>query len=261
MMVRSESEKEKFARMGLARDRLTVTGNCKIDALVERKRNLSPSARGLFSGFGGHENAPLFLAGSTWSGENETVRDAFEQILERYPRARLVVAPRFMRDIPEAVQVFQSRKMLRLSDFDDPETTAAPKKNWDVLIVDKIGILFELYAMADAAFVGGSLVPRGGHNLMEPSIFGVPTAHGPHMVDFPESVEMDQLGISRTVRDADELARAWLDALDPDYRVRCQAAGSAWFETVGGAIRKSWEILINDLSELRYRISGDSSKK
>ena len=109
--------------------------------------------------------------------------------------------------------------------------------------MDKIGVLFELYSVADAAFVGGSLVPKGGQNLMEPALFGIQVTHGPDMSDFPDADRMDSMMASLVIYNAQQLAEAWISSLTPTGRARVQQACKAYFDTVGGAAARSWEVI------------------
>ena len=110
-------------------------------------------------------------------------------------------------------------------------------------MVDRIGILFDLYAAADAAFVGGSLVPKGGQNPIEPALFGITTAHGPSMTDFPDTKRMDALGVARCVHGPQELADVWTVALDPATQEAVRQASQAYFDTLGGASARTWEVI------------------
>ncbi|MBR1672268.1 MAG: 3-deoxy-D-manno-octulosonic acid transferase, partial [Fretibacterium sp.] len=105
------------------------------------------------------------------------------------------------------------------------------------------GVLFDLYSVADAAFVGGSLVEKGGQNPWEPVMFGVPTSHGPSMTDFPDTERMDEMGAARCVHNDSDLAHAWRDALDPAARERARAACQAYCDTLGGAAARTWDVI------------------
>lgn len=240
IMLRSEEEKEKLLKLGLSGDKLIVTGNFKVDGLRVRRKGLDLSRWDVLK----NGEGPVFLAGSIWPNEAQSVFEAFERLRERFPCARLVVAPRFLKDVGRVAEILRSRdsslEAVLLSGL-------SGQSRWDVAIVDTIGVLFELYAVADAAFVGGSLDKRGGQNLMEPAVFGIPVTHGPHMADFPESLDMDGCGASKTVFDAEELSRAWLDPLDPAFRARTAAACGNYFRSVGGAAERSWEIIRDSL--------------
>ena len=110
-------------------------------------------------------------------------------------------------------------------------------------MVDRIGLLFDLYAAADAAFVGGSLVHKGGQNPLEPALLEVPTAHGPDMADFPDTERMDRMGAARCVGSAHELAAVWERALAPAERERVRRACREFFETLGGAAERTWSVI------------------
>ena len=231
LMVRFDSDREKFLRLGVPEEKIVVTGDCKVDALLARKSGVDASKwQELRNG-----GAPLFLAGSTHAGEDEIVLQAFKTVRKRLPKARLVIVPRHPeRALYVVAQALPYGKVDLFSDL---------SRDWDVAVVDKIGILFDLYAAADAAFVGGSLVPKGGQNLMEPALFGIQVTHGPCMNDFPDAERMDAMGASSVIHDAPQLADAWLNALDASRRAAARQACAAYFETVGGASKRTWEII------------------
>lgn len=233
LMVRFESDAERFSSLGVSEKKIMVTGDCKIDAMLTRKSEFDPSKwQYLRNG-----NSPLFLAGSTHEGEEEIVLNAFAQIRHIHPRARLIIVPRH----PErasfvAASALKFGKVVLLTHF-----IAKPFLEWSVAVVDTIGVLFELYAAADAAFVGGSLVPKGGQNLMESALFGIQTTHGPDMSDFPDTVRMDALGASYPVQNSDDLAKNWLLSLDQRERARTRQNCEEYFKSTSGAALRSWQ--------------------
>ncbi len=234
LMVRFESDREKFLRLGVPEGRIVVTGDCKVDAMLERKQSVDPSKWAFLRRGPGSRN-PLFLAGSTHEGEEEHVLDAFHTVRTEYPEARLILVPRHPeRACSLVAAALPYGKANLLSDISG---------DWDILVVNKIGVLFELYAVADAAFVGGSLVRRGGQNLMEPALFGIQVTHGPDMSDFPDADRMDSMIASLVVYNAQQLAEAWTTSLTPTGRARVQQACRAYFETVGGAAARSWDVI------------------
>ena len=155
LMVRFESDKEGFLSLGVPSGKIVVTGDCKTDAILRRKNEIDPEKWSLLRKNG---NA-LFLAGSTHKKEEDTfVLEAFSKARTACPGARLMIVPRHPERAPEVVRMGQSYgKTVLLSDLET---------DWEIAVVDKIGVLFELYAAADAAFVGGSLTARGGQNIM-----------------------------------------------------------------------------------------------
>ncbi|MDR1623174.1 MAG: 3-deoxy-D-manno-octulosonic acid transferase [Synergistaceae bacterium] len=243
LMVRFESDKEEFSSLGVPEEKIVVTGDCKIDAMLARKAEMDA---GKNEGKNQQENdrlrrrlrngdAPLFLAGSTHPGEDEVVLTAFAKVRGACPGARLIIVPRHpQRALYVVAEALPYGKV-------DLFTNLRP--DWDIAVVDKIGVLFELYAAAAAAFVGGSLVPKGGQNLMEPALFGIQAAHGPDMSNFPDAGRMDALGAARTVRSAAQLAEAWLSALEPDAKTRAKQACESYFSSVGGAASRSWDVV------------------
>jgi 3-deoxy-D-manno-octulosonic-acid transferase len=236
LMVRFESDKEKFMALGVPERRIVVTGDCKVDAMLARRAGTDAGKwRSLRREGGG----PLFVAGSTHAGEDEIALSAFEKARRTRPGARLILAPRHPERAPSVAET-----ALRYGKADLlSRLTHEREREWDVAVVDRIGALFELYAAADAAFVGGSLVPRGGQNLMEPALFGIQVTHGPDMTDFPDAPRMDALGAAREVRDSESLAEAWLRSLEPDERNRARKACETYFASVGGAASRSWAVI------------------
>jgi 3-deoxy-D-manno-octulosonic-acid transferase len=231
LMVRFESDGEKFMALGVPERKIVVTGDCKVDAMLARKSGTDAEKWKFLRRGGG----PLFLAGSTHPGEDEIVLAAFEKVRHIHPLARLLIAPRHPERAPSvanaALRCGRADLLSRLT------------RDWDVAVADRIGVLFELYAAADAAFVGGSLVPKGGQNPMEPALFGIQVTHGPDMTDFPDAARMDASGAAREVGGAESLAGAWLRSLEPDERERTRRACEAYFGSVGGAADRSWAVI------------------
>jgi 3-deoxy-D-manno-octulosonic-acid transferase len=237
LMVRFDSDKENFMMLGVPERKIAVTGDCKVDAMLMRRSGTDAGKWQFLRRKGG---GPLFLAGSTHAGEDEIVLSAFETVRRAYPGARLLIAPRHPERAPSvaAEAAIICGKAAFFSHL-----TPEREHEWNVAVVDRIGVLFELYAAVDAAFVGGSLAPKGGQNLMEPALFGIQAAHGPDMADFPDAPRMDALGASREVRDAESLAEAWLRALEQDERKRAREACETYFASVGGAASRSWAVI------------------
>jgi 3-deoxy-D-manno-octulosonic-acid transferase len=242
LLVRFDSDRENFLRLGVPEEKIVVTGDCKIDAMIRRRENLDLSKWAFLRG---EASAPVLLAGSTHPGEEEAVLKAFQILRRKFPRARLVIAPRH----PERGQSVAQLA----SAFGEARLLSGHSEFRDILVVDKIGVLFEMYGVVDAAFVGGSLVPKGGQNLMEPALFGLRPVHGPDMRDFRDADRMDAMGAARQIRDADGLAEAWLSSLEEGSRQKAKEACAAWLETVGGASERSWAVIEE---EIRARLNS-----
>ena len=163
--------KIRFAALGVPRERVKVTGNAKYDRDVAPAANAAALAKISALGWG---NDPLFVAGSTHPFEEEMVLAAFLSARAKVPRLRLVLAPRHLERAADAADLLAHAglKLVRWS--------GAAETGREALILDEMGLLPSFYALARAAFVGGTLVKVGGHNLLEPASAGVPVLFGPH---------------------------------------------------------------------------------
>lgn len=117
---------------------------------------------------------------------------------------------------------------------------------WDVLIIDRIGVLFDLYGASRSAFVGGSFADKGGQNILEPFSWGVPVQYGPHMEDFARaSRAFLAMGAASQVADEEGLARAWLAVADEGEggREKWLALSREYFDKSRGASARTWKII------------------
>ncbi|WP_395764046.1 lipid IV(A) 3-deoxy-D-manno-octulosonic acid transferase [Stutzerimonas balearica] len=208
--VQTEAEAERFRRLGARSACVQVTGSIKFDlsidpALPQRAEQL----RGQWQA----QHRPVWIAASTHQGEDEIVLAAHRTLLAAHPDALLILVPRH----PERfASVFELCRREGLSAV-RRSTGEAVRGETQVLVGDTMGELLFLFALADVAFVGGSLVPNGGHNLLEPAALGKPVLSGPHLFNFLEiAAQLREAGALREVADADQLARAvgelWCDA-------------------------------------------------
>ena len=193
----TEMDRERWEILQIRGVEARVTGSLKYDQplpVPARSRDL-----GLETG------RPAVIAGSTHPGEEEIVLTAWAKVREDIPDLALILAPRNLDRMEEAVSLVKARGLepARLSRGQRLDRSS-------VLVVDLLGRLASLYGPARAAFVGGSLVPRGGHNVLEPAALGVPVCFGPHMENFPaEARRLIASGGGEEIRDAKELARYW----------------------------------------------------
>lgn len=235
LMVRFDDDKEKFLALGVPDEKITVTGDCKVDTLLDRRKNTSPEKWEWLR----KNNAPLFVAGSTHQGEDDIVIAAFRIVRKKFPDARLVIVPRH----PERA-LMTVASVLPYPELHAELLSRIDKDNknsdFDVIAVDRIGILFELYAAADAVFIGGSLVQKGGQNPFEPALFGLPAIHGPCMTDFPDTERMDAMGAAICIHNDTELARTWEECLEPAAIPLALKNCDEYFRTLGGAAKKTW---------------------
>jgi 3-deoxy-D-manno-octulosonic-acid transferase len=238
--MQSEESARRIIDMGADPERVVVTGSLKFDSL-----DLSGTAPGADRGrnrvlryFRIPSDRPVIIAASTLKGEEEPVFEAFQRIRARVPDTLLIIAPRKPERFDEVEQIAR-RGGWRVGRRSELPVDAEPRQ--DVVVLDTIGELAQLYQVATAVFVGGSLVDQGGHNIIEPAVFGKAIVFGPYMQNFAEIarafVENDAAIQIRTPR---ELEHALLGLLnDPVRRARLGAAARALVEANRGARGKT----------------------
>jgi 3-deoxy-D-manno-octulosonic-acid transferase len=219
--AQSAEDAERFQSIGSAQSRTHVAGNVKFDLQLDP--GILDQGRRLRSDYGGAR--PVWIAGSTHAGEEEQVLEAHARLLADRPNALLLLVPRH-KDRFVAVAELLARRGVRFARRSSG--TAAPAADGsEVLLVDTVGELALLYASADVAFVGGSLVPIGGHNLLEPAALGLPVLSGPFQFNSQEiATLLLRRGAALEVLDARELAAAVRRLFDdPTERQRIGAIG------------------------------------
>lgn len=235
LAVQSEAEAERFRALGAGGEAVTVTGSIKFDLAVDPQ--LPERAAALRGQWGAQR--PVWIAASTHAGEDEIVLAAHRQLLAGCPEALLILVPRHPERFDGVFELCRREGLasVRRSAGEAVEAGTA------VLLGDTMGELLFLYALADCAFVGGSLVPSGGHNLLEPAALGKPLLSGPHLFNFLEiAARLAEAGALRQVSDAGSLAAAvgafWSD---PAKAARAGAAGKAVLEANQGALARLLE--------------------
>lgn len=206
--VQSRDDASRFARLGVSAECLRVAGNLKFDLAVYQKENpLGWAGPGTLVGA---INRPVWIAGSTHAGEENPVLDAHRGVLRQQPDALLIVAPRHIERAPVVAKLCESRSLRwKLRSHNEPVGDA------QVFLLDSIGELASLYPLAKGAFIGGSLVPAGGHNPLESAVHGVPCCWGPHLDNFREiEAFLVREGCGRPVPDAEALRAFILEAMD-----------------------------------------------
>jgi 3-deoxy-D-manno-octulosonic-acid transferase len=227
------ADAERFQALGAHPASTHVTGNLKFD--FELPEGLT--ARGALLRAQFAPGRALWVAGSTHGGgEERTVVEAHRRVRDVHPEALLVLAPRHPGRFEEVAQSLRQTGMsfVRRSQGGADNTRAA------ILLLDSLGELLDFYAAADVAFVGGSLVPVGGHNLLEPAALGVPILTGPHTFNSEEVARLLlSRGAAEVVRDAAGLRLRVCELLaDPAARARMGSAGRASVDGNRGALIK-----------------------
>ena len=226
-----------LCRTGAAPERIQVFGSVKFD--LELPPSLYEQAEALRRQLG--VNRPILIAGSTRDGEERIIVEAFNMISKRLKGLLLVLAPRHPERFDEVAEMCRSRGLavVRCS------TRAYCSDETDVYLVDAMGELPRFYAASDVAFVGGSLLPYGGHNVLEPASLGIPVLVGPHTYNFSEICRILEIGGAlQVVSDEDELARAALDWLvDSNERDRIGNTGAEIVRQHRGATKRTVQLI------------------
>ncbi len=245
--AQSPQDEERLLSLGAGRERTSMTGNLKFDTPEPAPvAGLEDALRDLAG------NRPILIAGSTMPGEEPIVLDAFER-LER--EALLVLAPRHPERFDEVWREVEERPLsaIRRSRMDATGGTAPrPAAPPGIVLLDSLGELASIYRLASAAFIGGTLVPTGGHNPIEAARFGVSVIVGPSMENFRRIArDFEAAGALTVVRDGQALIRAWRQVLDrPDDAAERGARGLELVDRNRGAVERSVELLrqVVDLS-------------
>jgi 3-deoxy-D-manno-octulosonic-acid transferase len=228
---------ERFIAIGAQSARTRVIGNIKFD--VELGAGVIDRGRALRASFGGAR--PTWIAGSTHAGEEEAVLAAHEQLRADRADALLLLVPRHP-DRFASVADLLARRGLR---FTRRSSGILPDAATQVVLVDSVGELAALYASADVAFVGGSLVPVGGHNLLEPAALGVPVLTGPYHSNSKDIARLLlEQGAALQVDDARELGGTLARLLAyPEERRRIGAIGRHIVESNRGSVARLLELI------------------
>ena len=232
--AQSDEDAARFRAIGAAADRTHVIGNIKFD--VALPEDLSDHGRRLREHYAAER--ALWVAGSTHEAEEAAVVEAHRRVRQRLPEALLALAPRHPGRFGEVAALLEARGVRYVRHSQAPSRETAGRS--EVLLVDTLGELLAFYAAADAAFVGGSLVPIGGHNLLEPASLGRPVLTGPHLFNGAEVARiLVGRGAAAIVHDATGLGERmseWLD--DAGLRARIGAEGLAAVRDNRGAVER-----------------------
>lgn len=188
--MQTEVDAEKLAALGVLPDKVKVTGNLKFDNLPQIKDIANYRVK-----LGLKESERLLIAGSTHPGEEEIILGVYKKLLPEFPGFRLLIAPRHPEQAYKIAGLaerfgFSAQHISQLNESRAEQSEASPKgasqraNEPTIFILDTIGELLNFYAIADIVFMGGSLIKKGGHNILEPAALGKPVLFGPHMFNF-----------------------------------------------------------------------------
>lgn len=241
-----QQDAEHFLSLGLPPQQLQITGSIKFD--IELDTDLIHAANQYKSQLNNEmQKTFIWLAASTHKGEDEQILAVHRKVLKQDPNALLVLVPRHPERFDDVAQLTQSQNF-QLHRFSSTEPLAIEK---NVLLVDSIGKLLMFYGVADIAFVGGSLVPTGGHNTIEPVAWGIPVLSGPHTFNFAEVTErLEQAGALQIIENVDQLSIAVLQLLKDSKQLTLSgAAAKQVIDDNRGAKQKLMNIIASLLND------------
>lgn len=238
-LMQSDLDRRRLLQIGIGPDRVKVVGNIKFD------HDWLPMAKNDYEHWLNilalkHED-DIWVAGSTHQGEEEVILDVFKRLRLSFPLLRLIIAPRRIERAGDTCRLSLNKGLktvlkTELTKYREP---------YDVLILNTIGELRKIYGVGKISFVGGSLVPIGGHNLLEPAAFGLPVLFGPHTDNF---VLMSQLlvetGGGRRVKDEEDLFETIKELLsDPERSKRMGRKARKFVAMNRGALGRVMDLL------------------
>jgi 3-deoxy-D-manno-octulosonic-acid transferase len=237
--MQSGRDAERIVEIGAPPDRVVVTGNLKFDRpapdISEEEKKRIRSSLGL------EEGRTLFVAGSTHAGEEEMILEAFRQLKRIEPSLVLILAPRHLERLEEIRSILNSGRFswIRKSQMSGEVFSR------EVVLLDTMGELEKVYSIGTIIFVGRSLVPGGGHNILEPAAFGKPVIFGPHMENFREIAEIMKAeggGIEvRSQTDLIEHAKSLI--MDRSYYARVSQGALRAIQKNRGAIENTLNVM------------------
>ena len=250
-LAQTEEDGRRLVAMGAPDDRVQVSGNLKFET---RTPALSNTAILFKAAISREQITPLLVAGSTLDGEEEMLLGTFRAVVNRYGGATLLLAPRH----PErfaAVRSLLAKSGLPFqlrSEWDGSSAIAGR-----VVLLDSIGELAGVYVLADLAFIGGSLVPRGGHNVLEAARFGVPILVGPHTENFRDIVQVFREADALRVATPQSLTATVLHLLeDHEQRASLGQRAAGVMRAQQGATARTVRALLELLHETPAVLAG-----
>jgi 3-deoxy-D-manno-octulosonic-acid transferase len=229
--AQTQASADRFARLGLATERISVPGNIKFD--IEMPASLREQAESIKRDR--FQQRPSWIAASTHEGEDEQVLAAFLTVKKKFPLALLVLVPRHPERFDDVATLCKRRDLsvTRRSENKSGKMTS------DVFLLDSVGELKLYYATVDVAFVGGSLVPTGGHNMLEPASLSIPILFGTHVFNFMEiSQRLLQCNAAVQVSNHETLANDVITLFEhAEVRSEMGSAGYDFVEKNRGAVK------------------------
>lgn len=236
-LMQTPMDVERLVALGAPADRVVRTGNLKFDlSRVSSKPTKIPELSFL-------NGEPVIVAGSTHEDEEAKVLAVYQQLLRFYPMLKLILAPRHPHRLEQVEGLLEASRLTSGISWARRTKLGSQSGPVQVILLDTMGELKDIYQAATLVFVGGSLVPVGGHNLLEPAVCGKAVLFGPYMHNFKEIAEAMKAGdCGVQVRDADELGRSLKQLLDdPARRETIGEKAKRWVQDEQGVVQKNMD--------------------
>jgi 3-deoxy-D-manno-octulosonic-acid transferase len=254
-LAQTDEDRKRLIEIGAPESKVTVAGNLKFDVAPPPSPKIVASLRESFihSGAG-----PVLVCGSTLEDEEGSLLSAFRNILGNHPKAVMILAPRHPERFPEVAALVEKLgfRMWRRSLWSGEPLAGG------VLLVDSIGELAALYSLATVAFVGGSLVPRGGHNILEPALYGVPIVTGNHYENFRDVVNFFATRNAVRIVGVAELPLVFMELIENDNeRMTLGRNALAALESQRGATVRTVSAILRLMGKSRARVPHESAHR
>ncbi len=235
-LAQTALDADRLRGIGASTERLQVTGNLKFDIRQAIPSQLAGDLRAAIA-----KGSPVIVAGSTAEDEEEIVLHAFQQVQKQFPSTVLILAPRHPERFDKVANLIAS---FDIAFVHRSSWTAACPIAGGVFLLDSVGELASVYKLADIAFVGGSLVPTGGHNILEPAQYGATIVVGPHTFNFREIIEIFQAGRALRVVDPEQFGAVLVRLLsDAEERNQLGRRAKELFAQHAGATMRTVQAL------------------
>ncbi len=230
--MQSQLDAERVIAIGADEKKVGIMGNFKFDIQMNKKE--PPSWLSDVKG-------RIFLAGSTHKGEEEIILDAYREVKATCADLKLLIAPRHPERFNEVEEILKKRNLNFFKrSMIHQKSGERGLEACDIILLDTIGELSQLFSKADVALIGGSLLPYGGHNILEPSYWGKPVIFGPHMDNFPITEEFLKEDAAIMVRNTADIAHTVTDLLkDTDKAIQMGQRAKAIINRNTGAVKKA----------------------
>ncbi len=243
LAMQSAQDCEKMIHLGLKKEKLFKLGNLKFD--TQGLSNVNKYDEGLSRNrLGIPMDSQVWICGSTHAGEEQIIFSVFQKLQVKFPDLKLIIAPRKIERSQEILSLVANTTYTALQKSTLPKNTP-----WQILILDTLGELANIYQVADVSFIGGSLVNKGGHNPLEAASWGIPVIFGYNMDDFAEiASEMQEKGGAIQVKSENQLLNEMTALLENDAkRIEIGFLAQEWISKNRGVADNHIQLLYNYL--------------